>query len=849
LVLALFLCSSGEGFAWSQANQPDPKQAANQELDSWLDRAEKLAGDCEEEYRDWIYAQLAAVCGSSGQMDRYYRFIQLVKNKRLLQVNTSLSHFLVFEGNLSGALRFQSELKSDFEREESLMFICWALAMLHNFDEARKYASSINNPEFKNRFLELLSAQLAQAGKWREANAALDEIEKPKHWGNEVWRLPQPLAAQARLPPISLPEDPDIADAMNQAREYADHIEQVLSNPLPSQRDVFVTVIFERDNKMARLTLSPVRPENGNFVGKIHGDSKVFPDLKARDEINVSKDKLCDWHYSDEIGVVGYFTSSVDDYREMVVGARELIARLKKANRTFPPESLVASFAQIYRSSAEANHLAFTSNELESPATTVLALKSPSKKTFFWLAVFWNLIKQGDRNLAQEALAEASKSMEAVVTNDRQSSETIAITLTLVADAQLELGEVENAKALLRKPAQLMSSDVEENIFGTNIRAILIGALVRSGEMDLVLEMLNKSDPMLSELSRPGIWTAFGEFCVECEKLDYLDSSFERIPSAAAKAFVATGVANGIRFHSSRKNNNVQHAPTTAENLESTVRIPFTLTDANNISIRAVLNDEEPVQLMFHTAVDAISLTKDAVEKLKTVKVGKSIDVESWGGRAAAGASTGNRLKIAELEWKDQTIFVDEFSGPETDGKFGPHLFADKVIEINFDNRELVIHPTLPEFVSAAAAASTYRRLDFSLDHGSMYVAGELTVGDQKLTNQFMLHTGFGGTALLDDEFVQKNQLGDRLKTISERELKDAFGNVLKTKMVQLGTLDFGGIQFENVPVEIFDGALGKQKISVLGGSLIKRFNLVIDSQNHHLYLQPNKLFGLPYGD
>ena len=283
------------------------------------------------------------------------------------------------------------------------------------------------------------------------------------------------------------------------------------------------------------------------------------------------------------------------------------------------------------------------------------------------------------------------------------------------------------------------------------------------------------------------------------------------------------------------------------ENSASTVRIPFTLTDANNISIRAVLNDKEPVQLMFHTAVDSISLTKDAVGKLKTLKVDQSIDIESWGGRAAAGVSTGNRLQIAELAWKDQTIFVDELSGPETDGKFGPHLFAGKVIEINFDNRELVVHPSLPEFVSAEA--STYRRLDFSLDHGSIFVAGELSVGDQRLGNQFMLHTGFGGTVLLDDEFVQKHKLVDRLKSISERELKDAFGNVLKTKKVQLGTLDFGGIQFENVTAEIFAGALGKQKVSVIGGGLIKRFNLVIDSQNKHLYLQPNKLFDLPFDD
>ncbi len=59
-----------------------------------------------------------------------------------------------------------------------------------------------------------------------------------------------------------------------------------------------------------------------------------------------------------------------------------------------------------------------------------------------------------------------------------------------------------------------------------------------------------------------------------------------------------------------------------------------------------------------------------------------------------------------DLEWNDKTIPIDEYSGPETDGKFGPNLFPDKVLEINFENRELVIYPTLPEFVSAAT--STY---------------------------------------------------------------------------------------------------------------------------------------------
>ncbi len=280
--------------------------------------------------------------------------------------------------------------------------------------------------------------------------------------------------------------------------------------------------------------------------------------------------------------------------------------------------------------------------------------------------------------------------------------------------------------------------------------------------------------------------------------------------------------------------------------ISSAAKIPFTLTESNNISVQVIINGTDNLNLMFHTAVDSISLTSAAVEKISNLKMNESIEVQSWGGTAQAGVSTGNRLQIGNLEWNEQTIFVDELSGPGTDGKFGPNLFAGKILEINFDNRELVIHTTLPPH--ATETASTYQRLDFSVHQGAMYVVGELTVGDSKFTNQFMIHSGFGGTVLLDDEFVSTHELASKLPTISERELKDAFGNVLKTKKVKLSSLALGGIHFADVPIEIFDGALGKQKISVLGGDILKRFNLIIYTANQHLYLSPSALYRVEFG-
>jgi Aspartyl protease len=283
------------------------------------------------------------------------------------------------------------------------------------------------------------------------------------------------------------------------------------------------------------------------------------------------------------------------------------------------------------------------------------------------------------------------------------------------------------------------------------------------------------------------------------------------------------------------------------DQLASVTTIPFTLTASNNIAVPVTVNQGDNLILMFHSAVDSVTVTNDALKKLHNFKTDEVVEVQSWGGTASGTASKGNRLKIGAFEWKDQTIFVDQFSGPGTDGKFGPNLFDGKVLEINFDRSELVIHSSLPSF--AIDRESNYQRLDFSMDRGAMYVAGELVIGEEKFPNKFMIHSGFSGTVVLDDAFVKEREVISKLPTISERELKDAFGNVVKTKKVRLTAMRFGELHFDDVPVEIFDGTVAMQQISILGGDFLKRFNMIIDSTNHCLYVSLSKYCALEFGE
>lgn len=261
----------------------------------------------------------------------------------------------------------------------------------------------------------------------------------------------------------------------------------------------------------------------------------------------------------------------------------------------------------------------------------------------------------------------------------------------------------------------------------------------------------------------------------------------------------------------------------------------FQLTEANNIAIKAVLNEESPLTLMFHTGNSAVCLTKKATSRLANLDFNQQANIKSWGGKGEARISTGNSLQIAGRTWKELMILEDLHSGPGTDGKFGPDLFDGQVLELDFENKRLVAHNSLPNTAGCD-------QLNCRIDRSSIFIQGTLEVEGRQFENEFMLHSGYGGTVLLDDEFVRQNSMND-LEPISESELRDSLGNVLKTKKVQFSTFSLGKAQLDDIPISFFNGAIGRQKMSVLGGEILKRFNVILDLDNNHVYLKPNSMF------
>ncbi len=279
------------------------------------------------------------------------------------------------------------------------------------------------------------------------------------------------------------------------------------------------------------------------------------------------------------------------------------------------------------------------------------------------------------------------------------------------------------------------------------------------------------------------------------------------------------------------------------QNSNRTVSIPFTLTSYNNISINAVLNKTDTVNLMFHTAANSMTLTEEAVKRLKSLRFTDNTDsIKSWGGQAnSSRLSINNQLSIEKLSFDSIAIWENVNSGQFTDGKFGMNLFDGWNVEVNFDRSKIYLTKKLKKNLRGYQVCSLIN------DNDLLFLEATCKVNDSSFTNSFLLHSGYSGALLLDDQFAAQHQLGARLTITGENTLKDSYGNTVKTKQAVLPFLEIQTLKLADVPVGFFEGNIGRQTMSVLGGDVLKRFTLIFTKDRRTVYLKPNKLTGSQY--
>lgn len=265
------------------------------------------------------------------------------------------------------------------------------------------------------------------------------------------------------------------------------------------------------------------------------------------------------------------------------------------------------------------------------------------------------------------------------------------------------------------------------------------------------------------------------------------------------------------------------------------VIIPFRLTTQNIISVPAIVDGRIALNLMFHTAVDSVSLTKATTSQFPELNFNQTVESSTWGGRSSV-RSGKTTIAIGSLPRQEVVIFEDQNSGAETNGKFGPEQLGSAVIEINYTESKIRLWSEVPN--SVQKDQSGWQRIPLSRESGMMLLSADVVANQQTASNKFLIHSGYNGFALLDNNFVSKNGFLNDLPVEKESQLSDAAGNKITTKQIQLPQINVGNTTLKSVPASFFDGSIGSQRYSVLGADFLARFNWVFDLDSNHAYLQ-----------
>jgi hypothetical protein len=270
--------------------------------------------------------------------------------------------------------------------------------------------------------------------------------------------------------------------------------------------------------------------------------------------------------------------------------------------------------------------------------------------------------------------------------------------------------------------------------------------------------------------------------------------------------------------------------------------IPFTLTAFNNVIVPVVFNEVDTLQLMFHSSFTGVSVTQEGLKRCTTMRTDGEGTAQSWGGSGNSPVSLNNKLRIGKGVWDSLTVTIDEQSGQGSDGKFGYDLFADGILEINYDRNELVVHGSLPE------RRDGYSPFLLRMGDGSLYVQADVTLMDSAYTDWFMFHTGYGGSCILGTGFMSGINGPVKLDTLGVKELSDALGNTLKNVSTRIRSISLGGGTFRDLRIQVMDPR-SNFEASVLGNDLLRRFNALFDFPKRLVYLKPSGLFEAPISD
>jgi hypothetical protein len=276
-------------------------------------------------------------------------------------------------------------------------------------------------------------------------------------------------------------------------------------------------------------------------------------------------------------------------------------------------------------------------------------------------------------------------------------------------------------------------------------------------------------------------------------------------------------------------------------NKSATDTLPFILNKNKQIIIKGSINNSPEIDFCFDLGARVVYGIGKLFDKQNNLTLDGIMEDESVTGLSTEKTSSNNTLQLGNLNISNMPLcYIDEAGFLGNGGALiGYNVFQNKILEIDFDAKLLLIHNELPKKIT------TYASVELKQTTGGLYIPITIYNGKKIIKGWYFFDTGAGNALTFDSRFAKRENLMNTLKVIGKAGIASTENRVINAEIVEVPEVTIAGYTLENVPTLLptESNAESKFEDGVIGIGLQSRFNFIIDYPNGKIYLKPSKYF------
>lgn len=286
------------------------------------------------------------------------------------------------------------------------------------------------------------------------------------------------------------------------------------------------------------------------------------------------------------------------------------------------------------------------------------------------------------------------------------------------------------------------------------------------------------------------------------------------------------------------------------------VQIPFTLINnlivipikVNGVTLNFLLDSGVEETILFGLE-DNPDLNFYNSQKISLRGLGSEDNIEGL-------KTTNNILELDGLRAKEQLIYVvldpyfnlSKQIGIPVNGIIGYHFFKDNLIDIEYAREKIIVYQN--NIKNTKKVQRKFYRVPITIEEFKPYLMGFTEIDTIKVSTKMLLDVGNSDSVWLFQDLSEYIKVP--IKNFDDY-LGKGFSGDIEGKRAKIKSFSFDKFIFKSPIVGFPDSTsiksvrMVKDRIGSVGGGILKRFSVVFDYKNEHLYLKKNSRYNEPF--